>query len=289
MRASWVLVLVPMMTTFVGCSQGKGDQGPAGPQGPKGPKGDMGPQGGNGDAGERGPQGEPGRVLVIVAGDGGAIEIDAGVAVVSGPQGPAGMQGPKGEPGSVLVISSADGGSVAVDGGLVVVAGPQGPQGLKGDIGAIGPPGQPAVPMSVVNKTGAVASFVSYYFDNTTSTRLIIGVETWAGVPLLLARNETTAAAVYLPWQRLVIQYAAADCTGTPYIYADELARTWPLFSGSGWYLTQGSMQTLALYSERYFGGGCLNYTIISTYAVLPIVAIASPPSIQGPVWIELK
>lgn len=242
------------------------------------------------------------RVFVLVA-------VVSGLACQQGPKGEAGPQGPvgptgatgpqaqKGDPGQVVVLVANDGGFIVVDGGVAIVAGPPGSAGVEGPIGTTGPAGAtgsqgPATPTTLtnlVNTNGVIGSFVSYYYDDTANVRLVIAVENWAGVPLLLARNETSGAVTYLPWQRLVIQYPAPNCTGAPYIYANELARTWPLFSGSGWYITQNSPQNLALYSQKYFGGGCLNFTTISTYAVLPIVSIPTPPIYSGPLWMELK
>ncbi|MCA3011030.1 MAG: hypothetical protein INH41_01380 [Myxococcaceae bacterium] len=97
--------------------------------------GAVGAMGAPGQPGPAGPPGAPGPLIVIAAADGGALAVDGGLVIVTGPQGSAGPTGPMGAPGPLIVIAAADGGAVAVDGGLVIVTGPQGPAGPPGPMG----------------------------------------------------------------------------------------------------------------------------------------------------------
>ena len=202
-----------------------------------------------GEQGEPGPQGEAGS---------------------TGPRGPAGPQGLSGAPGTV---------------GAQGVPGSIGPQGPPGDAGPPGPAGNPVA--NVINVGGAVGQFVSFYYDKTNNRNLVISSENWAGPRLLLARDESTGAAAYLPWQLQPLQFTSAGCVGTPYVYANT-PRTWAVVNG-GWKMIQGASQSLALYSEKMAAGGCLDFTTIDTLAVVPVVAIDPPPTIAGPLKIELQ
>lgn len=130
--------LVVAFLVLSACQQGpKGDPGPEGPVGPMGAMGSMGvpglqgPAGPPGDAGPTGAvgaMGAPGTVVVITAADGGSVVVDAGLAIVAGPQGPAGA------PGQTLFVL-VDGGTVSFDGGVAIVSGPQGAPGSQGAAG----------------------------------------------------------------------------------------------------------------------------------------------------------
>lgn len=120
-------VVLGAVVLLLACAQGpkgeSGQQGPAGPVGPTGPEGARGPHGPPGEAGAvgpAGPQGPPGPVTVIAAADGGSIEVDGGLVIVSGPAGAPGAVGPVGPQG------------------------PEGPVGATGPEGVRGPEGPPS-------------------------------------------------------------------------------------------------------------------------------------------------
>lgn len=100
-----------------------------------GPQGAVGPVGPQGDAGARGADGQS--VTATAVGPSsqcpyGGVKYDSasGSHYVC-----------NGAPGQVVVLAAADGGSLEVDGGLVIVSGPQGLAGVNGAVGATGATG----------------------------------------------------------------------------------------------------------------------------------------------------